>query len=252
MSGPEGAAEVRLHVAGPVAEIVLTADRRRNALTVGMAHELSEALRRVAEDPSVGVLVVRSAGGFFCAGADLGAIASAGSDPAEAEAFDGFDAIYRTFAQLAAMPVPTIAAVRGGAVGAGLNLALSADVRVVAEDARLLSGFLRIGVHPGGGHFQLVARLVGPERAAAMSLLGLEVRGADAPGCGLALRAVPDGDVDGAAHELAARVVDPALSRRATSSWRANRATVEPAPDLLIRAEQAAQMWSFRRRGSGG
>ena len=60
---------------------------------------------------------------------------------------------------------PTIAAIRGGAVGAGLNLALATDLRVVAEDAALLSGFIPIGLHPGGGHTALLGRLGSREAA---------------------------------------------------------------------------------------
>jgi enoyl-CoA hydratase len=140
-----------------------------------------------------------------------------------------------------------IAAIRGGAVGAGLNLALATDIRIVATSARLLSGFLRVGVHSGGGHFQLLDRLIGPERAAAMALLGLEVDGTQAAAWGLALQAVPDGDVEPRAHELARLVRDSDLVQMTTRLWRAYTQATETPGRLLLRAEQAAQMWSFRR-----
>jgi enoyl-CoA hydratase len=239
---------VQLRVDGSVAEVVLSVAERRNALTAPMAAELLAALERAERDPAVAAVVIRGEGGFFCAGADLGSIEAAASDPATDEAFSAFDTIYDTFVRLGELAVPTIAAVRGGAVGAGLNLALAADVRIVAEDARLLSGFLRIGVHPGGGHFRLLERLVGPERAVAMSLFGVEVGGVDAVRWGLALEALPDDQVDDRARTLAAQLVDPELVRRATHSWRAYDENASTSPRLLVRAEQAAQMWSFRRR----
>ncbi|WP_407653009.1 enoyl-CoA hydratase-related protein [Baekduia soli] len=93
---------------------------------------------------------------------------------------------------------------RGGAVGAGLNLALATDLRVVADDAKLLSGFLPIGLHPGGGHSALLARGVGRETANAMQLFGATVVGAQAVELGLAWAAVPAADVDATALALAA------------------------------------------------
>jgi enoyl-CoA hydratase len=235
---------------GGVATITLSAPERRNALTGPMARELERALGGAGADHDVRAIVLRGAGGFFCAGADRAAIRTAQADPAQADTFADFDAIYSTFVTLAEMPVPTIAAVRGGAVGAGLNLALAADIRIVADSARLLSGFLRIGVHPGGAHFQLLERLIGAERAAAMALLGVELDGTTAAAWGLALEAVADAEVEPRAQALAAQsVADGPLVRMATASWRAYRAAAELPLRLLLRAEQAPQMWSFRRGG---
>jgi enoyl-CoA hydratase/carnithine racemase len=81
-----------------------------------------------------------------------------------------------------------------------------------------------------------------------MSLFGVEVGGVDAVRWGLALEALPDGQVDDRARTLAARLVDPELVRHATRSWRAYDESASTSPRLLVRAEQAAQMWSFRRR----
>lgn len=78
--------------------------------------------------------------------------------------------VYGSFARVGELEVPTVAAVRGAAVGAGTNLFMAADLRIVADDARLLAGFLRIGIHPGGGFFTLAGRLAGREAAAALGL----------------------------------------------------------------------------------
>jgi enoyl-CoA hydratase len=86
--------------------------------------------------------------------------------------------------------VPTIAAVRGSAVGAGMNMLLAADLRIVATDVRLICGFLKRGLHPGGGHFVILSRLIGREAAAAMALFGEEINGPRAVELGLAWQAV--------------------------------------------------------------
>src|SRR5207249_9322010 len=141
------------------------------------------------------------------------------------------------------------AAVRGAAVGAGLNLALAADLRIVARDARLISGFARIGVHPGGGHFGLLTRAAGRQAAAAMGLFGCEVSGDRAVSLGLAWQAVDDAEVDAVAFDLARRAAaDPPLAREMVASLR--RQDGWPSWDAGVAIERAPQLWSFRRRVS--
>lgn len=101
------------------------------------------------------------------------------------------------------MEPPTIAAIRGGAVGAGLNLALATDLRVVAEDARLSSGFMPIGIHPGRGHSALLARATGREVANAIQLFGQAITGVRAVELGLAWTATPADAVVPTALDLA-------------------------------------------------
>src|SRR6185503_7837039 len=123
----------------------------------------------------VGALVIKANGKSFCAGGDIATLTSAGQDPAAPDAYVGMGAIYDSFYRLGQVRVPTVAAVRGSAVGAGMNMLLAADLRIVARDVRLICGFLRRGLHPGGGHFVLLSRLVGREGAAAMALFGEQV-----------------------------------------------------------------------------
>ena len=141
---------------------------------------------------------------------------------------------------------------RGGAVGAGLNLMLATDLRVVARDARVISGFLPIGLHPGGGHGALLGRMGAREAAAAMALFGEQIDGERAAALGLAWIAVDDHDVDETALALAARAgADPALARRTTASLR----TVLGPPAIpwhaALELERASQMWSMRRKALG-
>lgn len=239
--------EIGLEIVAGIATLTLEAPQRRNALTAPMARQLGDALGEVEENGDVCALVLRGAGGYFCAGGDRATLAAAAADPADDRMFRDMDALYQSFHQLGALSVPTVAAVRGGAVGAGLNLALATDVRIVGDDAVLRSGFLRIGAHPGGGHFGLMERLGGPQTTAAMTLLEQKVVGAEAVRLGLAWEAVEDQRVDARATELVAGVSDPELVRFATRSLRAQFGAAAPAAALALRAEQAGQMWSLRR-----
>jgi enoyl-CoA hydratase len=147
------------------------------------------------------------------------------------------------------LTVPTIAAVRGSAVGAGLNLMLATDLRVVAADARILAGFLRIGLHPGGGFFTIAARTAGREATAAMGLFSEEIDGRRAAEIGLAWRAVDDADVEATALALAARPAqDPALAREAVRSFRTEAGPPGIGWETAMHFERATQMWSQRRR----
>ena len=202
---------------GGVAVLTLNAGGRRNALTVDMAEELVAACDELDADHHVGAVVVRGEGGFFCAGGDRATLDAAGRDPADPEVYSGLSAVYRSFERVGLLQAPTIAAVRGGAVGAGLNLMLATDLRVVARDARLISGFLPIGLHPGGGHGALLGRTGAREAAAAMALFGEQLDGERAAALGLAWVAVDDGDVD--ADRGRAR----GARRQPTRSWHAAR-----------------------------
>jgi enoyl-CoA hydratase len=232
-----------------VAVLTLDAPERRNALTVAMADELVAACEELDADASVGAVVVRGAGGFFCAGGDRATLAEAGRDPAAPETYAGIGAVYRSFARVGEVEPPTIAAVRGGAVGAGLNLMLATDLRIVGREARIISGFLPIGLHPGGGHGALIGRTGARETAAALALFGERIDGVRAAELGLAWAAVDDEDVEGTALELAARAgADPELARRTAASLR----TVLGPPALpwgaALELERASQMWSMRRK----
>jgi enoyl-CoA hydratase len=241
--------EIRLDVAGGVATLTLDAPQRRNALTVEMAHALIEACEQIDADPAVGAVVVRGEGAYFCAGGDRATLAAAGEDPAAPETYAGMTAIYRSFERVGELEPPTIAAIRGGAVGAGLNLALATDLRVVADDAVCLSGFLPIGLHPGGGHTALLGRLGSRESAAALALFGRRLTGPQLVERGLAWTSVPAEDVDEVAQELARTPgADPELARRTARSLRATLGPPAIPWHTALELERSAQMWSMRRK----
>jgi enoyl-CoA hydratase len=242
-----GSGEVLLDVDGAVAVVTLNAPDRRNALTPTMATGLIAAFDEVDRRPDVGALVIKATGKSFCAGGDIATLTAAGQDPAAPEAYVGMGTIYESFYRLGQVKVPTIAAVRGSAVGAGMNMLLAADLRIVADDARLLCGFLKRGMHPGGGHFVILSRLIGREAAAAMALFGEEIDGVRAAELGLAWESVPDAAVEVRAFDLATRVAaDPELARAAVGNFRTETATAV-SWEVAMQFERPAQMWSMRR-----
>ncbi|HET7398295.1 MAG TPA: enoyl-CoA hydratase-related protein [Intrasporangium sp.] len=240
--------EISYAVTDGVALVTLDAPERRNALSVPMARELAAAARESEADPAVGVLVV-TGGAHFCAGAVRDVLADTGRDPVEDTAYRNLETVYDAFTTIGSIGIPTVAAVRGAAVGAGLNLALATDVRVVSRTARLLPGFAQLGIHPGGGHFTLLARVAGREAAAAMGLFGEEVDGVRAAALGLAWAAYDDLEVEAQALALAARVArDPDLARRVVASFRRETAPGGLPWDVAVELERSPQMWSLRRK----
>lgn len=232
-----------------IALITMRAPDRRNALTLEMATAMIEACEAIDADPAIGAVIVTGEGGYFCAGGDRGVLARAGEDPAAPDTYAGMSTIYNAFARVGRLEPPTVAAICGGALGAGLNLALATDIRVVADDAVLLSGFLPIGLHPGGGHSLLLARAGGREAANALELFGERLTGIEAVERGLAWKAVPSDQVDGCARELAAvPAADPELARRTAASMRRIAGPPLIPWEAALDLERSSQMWSMRRK----
>ncbi|OMC35567.1 enoyl-CoA hydratase [Mycobacterium sp. GA-1841] len=177
-----------------VAVITVNDPDRRNAVTFEMSAALRAAVEDAEADPDVHAVIVTGAGKAFCAGADLTALGAATED--------GLRAIYDGFLAVANCTLPTIAAVNGAAVGAGLNLALAADVRIAGPAALFDPRFQKLGIHPGGGATWMLQRGVGPQVARAALLFGMRFDAESAVRHGLALSIAED-PVD-AARALAA------------------------------------------------
>jgi len=184
-----------------VRQIALNQPEQRNALTELMAVALRRELASVAADPSARVLIITGTGGAFCAGADLGSL---GADtPSPAGKRQVLSDYYRAFLDLREQAIPTIAAVSGPAIGAGLNLALCCDLRLLADDAQLAAPFVKLGIHPGGGATWMLTRVVGPAAAREMLLLGKPIDAQRAYQLGLASRVVPAPELPQAALDWA-------------------------------------------------
>lgn len=177
-----------------VALVTVNDPDRRNAVTDAMSAQLRAAVEQAEADTGVHALVITGAGKAFCAGADLSALGSA--------AEEGLLRIYDGFMAISNCSLPTIAAVNGAAVGAGLNLALAADVRIAGPHANFDPRFQKLGIHPGGGATWMLQRGVGPQAARAALLFGMRFDAEAAVAHGLALQVADDPVA--AALELAA------------------------------------------------
>ena len=235
-----------LHVTrhGRVAVLTLDDPEKRNALTPPLVADILETMDTIDADPEVGAVVVTGAAPAFCSGADVGAL-KAMADGTE-EPADVRD-IYSGFLRILDSPLPTIAAVNGSAVGAGMNLALACDVRIAGASAMFDARFLRIGIHPGGGHTWLLDRAVGPQAAAAMNLFGERVDGARAAEIGLAWKCVADDELVEHSIEMATRAaeVPRELSIRTKATLRHTAALADHDPAMRFELEH--QIWSFRQ-----
>jgi enoyl-CoA hydratase len=239
---------VHLQKEGAVAVLTVDSPEVKNGLTPEMGIQLAELCDEIDADPAIGAAIVRGAGGTFCSGADRRRWNPQG-DQVEDKLYREAGQVYGAFRRIGLLEVPTVAAVRGAAVGAGFNLMLATDLRIVADDARIMAGFLRIGLHPGGGFFTIAGRTAGREATAAMGLFSEEIDGVRAREIGLAWETLPDTDVEKRAMELAERAAaDPALAREATRSFRTELDSAGMGWDAALHFERATQMWSQRRR----
>jgi enoyl-CoA hydratase len=178
-----------------VAWLTLNNPEERNTLTAAMVAEIVAAMDAFEADQSVGAVVVTGAGSAFCAGANLGNLQTATRE--------SLGNIYEGFLRIARSPLPTVAAVNGAAVGAGMNLALGCDVRLAARRAKFDTRFLQIGLHPGGGHTWMQRRIVGPQAAMAAVVFSQVLDGSEAERVGLVYRCVADEDLLDAAQAFA-------------------------------------------------
>ena len=179
-----------------VATVTLNDPSRRNALDLAFCDELVEAFDAIEADESVAAVVVTGAAPAFCAGADLSHLGDKGSK-------EGLLAIYEGFLRVGKCPLPTIAAVNGAAVGAGMNLALVCDLRLAGKSARFDTRFLNLGIHPGGGHTWMFNRITGPQTAFAAIIFGEILDGDAAARAGLVWRCVPDDELLATAQTMA-------------------------------------------------
>ncbi|MCU1498439.1 MAG: putative enoyl-CoA hydratase [Acidimicrobiales bacterium] len=231
---------VRSEVIDGVGVVTLDAPERRNAFVLSMCDEAAAVVDALEADPAVGALVVTGAGTAFCAGADLSHLGGAHGSSAE----DGLLAIYEGFLRFARSPLPTIAAVNGPAVGAGMNLALACDVRLAGASARFDTRFLNLGIHPGGGHTWMMRSIVGPQATAATVLFGEVLDGAQAERAGLAWRCVPDDELLPLAIEMGARAAAaPRQLVERTKATIADMATITDHP-AAVQRELVDQAWS--------
>jgi enoyl-CoA hydratase len=240
---PGMASDVRSAVKDRVAVLTISNPERRNAMNLELSRKLVAAVDAAVADEGVGAIVITGEDPAFCAGGDLSELATA--DPATLRA------VYAGFLSIAECPLPTIAAVNGAAVGAGLNLALAADLRLAGPRAKFDARFLQLGLHPGGGYTWMAQRVLGAQGAAAVTLFGEAVDAAEAERIGLVHRVADD--VVAAAVEMASRAAaanrELAVTTKATMRLTAGMTAQSDAVDVEVRAQaESVRSDDFRER----
>ena len=196
--------DVAVRIAGHVA--VLTLDRPpNNHVSVELMRDLADALDDINGEPPLRAAVLKPAGKAFCAGADLVSPSGIGGT-----GMQGINPLYVEAVRLFSAKKPIVAAVQGAAVGAGLGLALVADFRVAAPEARFTANFVKLGFHPGFGITHTLPRLIGQQRAALMCLTGRRLTGEQAVDWGLADVLAPLDELEAAALRLAGEIAENA------------------------------------------
>src|ERR1700737_2234042 len=180
--------EIDVDITDRVATVTLDAPARRNSLTLDMVNGMVAAFDDLDSRDDVGAVIVTGAPPAFCAGAELSHLMGKPGEDRRA----GLRAIYDGFLRVGRSPLPTVAAVNGAAVGAGMNLALCCDLRIAGKRAKFDTRVLQLGLHPGGGHTWMMRRVMGQQGALAAVLFGEVLDGEAAERSGLAWRCVED------------------------------------------------------------
>src|SRR5215470_13742448 len=180
-----------------IVTLVMNRPDRLNALNNELATALNDAVSRIASDESVRVVVVTGAGRAFCAGGDL-ALIGKGRASGDTRALEpllraGMQAVLA----MRTMPQPVIAAVNGAAAGAGMNIALAADIRIAAEEAMFGQNFAKVGLYPDYGGTFLLPELIGPSKAAELFYTGDMIDARTAERLGLVNHVVPSAQLEG-------------------------------------------------------
>lgn len=207
-----------------VTRLTLNRPERMNSLTPAVFDELAEAARTVERDGTRALVLTGAGDRVFCAGYDLALLPEL-PGMSVPEFLDLEDRASGAVAAIHRLPFPVVAAVRGAASGGGLSLALAADLRVAAPDARLNAAFVRVGLSIGElGTSWLLPRLVGPGVAAELAFTARVVAADEALAIGLVDRVVPAERLQSEAEALARVLADPA--RASTVGGRVGKRTL--------------------------
>jgi len=199
-----------------IATLVMNRPDRLNALNNELAMAVNDALGRIAEDPSVSVVVITGAGRAFCAGGDLGALGKGRQTGATDELEPLLRAGMQMVLKMRTMPQPVIAAVNGAAAGAGMNIALAADIRIAAEEATFGQNFVKVGLFPDYGGTYFLPQLAGASKAAELFYTGDMIDAKTALAVGLVNQVVPGAQLEEEVKTLAQKIAHgPSLAIRA-------------------------------------
>lgn len=225
-----------------VRTITLNRPERLNALNAALAEAIQAAINEASADDSVRVIVLTGAGRGFCAGLDLSDSAAAALDGQDRHTkLDVLGWVGRQALTLTMCDKPIIAAINGAAAGAGLSLALAADIRLMAAGTRITTGYLRRGLVPDGGMAFFLPRLVGTSRAAELILTARDIDAEEAERIGLVSRVFP---AEGFQEAVASYAADLA-SGPPIAHTLAKRLLVQ-SPDLDLRTMLQLELASIK------
>jgi len=200
-----------------VAVVTFNDPDRLNAMTEPMGQAIAAEIARLAEDTDIRAVVLTGAGRAFSAGGDLAMIERLARDGSEDPGGDTrarnrtfMERFYHLYLSVAELPQPSLAAINGHAIGAGLCIALACDIRVSARQAKLGLNFSRLGIHPGMAATWTLPRIVGPAHAADLLYTGRILDGVEAERIGLVNRAVDQDVVLESTLETARAIADAA------------------------------------------
>ena len=186
-----------------IAVLTLNRPEKYNAFTKTMIIRWNAILEEVAEDPAVKAIILTGAGKAFCTGGDV----NAQKERANNDALERKDFLFRHVHKIAfaleRMDKPVIAAVNGTARGAGMDMALMCDLRIMAQTATMAESYINVGLIAGDGGTWYLPRLIGTARALELCWTGRVIDAAEAERIGLVNRVVPEGEALNAAKELA-------------------------------------------------
>ena len=232
---------IELTYSGHVAELTLNNPEKRNVLDLDTTRALKRAVEEAVSREDTKAILLLANGRAFCAGGSLDELLAAQQDTSL------LGQIYEGFLAVANCPLPTLAAVQGAAVGAGMNLALACDVRLVTPEASFDTRFLQLGIHCGGGHTWLLQRALSWEQSVNALLLGQVLRGEQAVETGLALACVNQENLRGKAREQLAKLASVPRSLIEQSKASLVRAAAAAGHAQMVEHEYEAQARSLQQ-----
>ena len=199
--------ELEESISNGIATLSLNRPASRNALTRDMLKQMAQILPRLAQDPSVRLVVLTGKGGAFCAGGDVKGFAQRAADNPNAPSFEqsvqSLRAVMEVSQWLHEMPKPTLAVIAGPAAGAGLSLALACDMRIASDDAKLTTAFSKVGLSGDFGGSYFLSHILGAAKAREMYFTAQVILGQEAAQIGLVNRSVPADQLSDAAQAWA-------------------------------------------------
>jgi 2-(1,2-epoxy-1,2-dihydrophenyl)acetyl-CoA isomerase len=217
-----------------VATLALNRPDKLNALNKDLAVALNESLARIVTDKCIYVVVITGAGRAFCAGGDLAVIGEGRKNNDITELEPLLRAGMHSVLKMRSMSQPVIAAINGPAAGAGMNIALAADIRIASENATFGQNFIKVGLFPDYGGTYFLPQLVGPAKAAEMFYTGEMIDAKEALRLGLVNKVVPADQLEQETRKLAKKIAEaPTVSIRAikTALFGSQKLALEKALD---------------------